>query len=620
MPRLGASEQAFLSLVKSLHKGKGKENVPTDILSLAQPFGKINGNFTSAPLTEEALWPDHQPATIGAQEDSAETLSVNPLHSEYEVNGETIQLEQFPATYTVIGSNFAPGTTAADIEYALSETCGKMQDCRIISESPLVVAEMVFTEKSRAENVIAAFDNKKADGHLLRLYIKARDTDTPPGAHCEELEQAQTEKDTVTDVIQSEQQPASPILRGRGRIRYQSMDGPGETLTRDEAAPSVGWSETHEVKKFVDKARVEDEGTARKDREEDGSAHIEGELKCQEADAEERFQLKKKDAAQERRWTESWATKLLNVRNLGMEDEEARSIRLAEEKVEKESEAVKSLDDCTQRIVGGEPVATAPLTTATANNTTAGTSAAAEVSLSSRQPSPVPTTVEAAPQAATGPRSNTPLLSSGHAFLQALTKRPIPAKYTNTDSDSTQAPTLPKDILPDELPTATKTQPDSSNAPSSPLAQITRTGTLQTPSGEHTIHIAPQPSSVQDNTVSEQISTTQAKHENQWDFFSQYRAASTPQKPPISPTHHLPSHFALPPRPPRASPRTAPASKIKTLTLLSGSGPHGHVYKPRRYARDELVKIGKAYWQKVFLALLEREGRGRIVVGVTVGV
>lgn len=166
MPRLGASEQAFLSLVKSLHKGKGKEKVPTDILSLAQPFGKINGKFTSAPLTEEALWPDHQPATIGAQEDSAETLSVNPLHSEYEVNGETIQPEQSPATYTVIGSNFAPGTTAADIEYALSETCGKMQDCRIISESPLVVAEMVFTDRLRAENVIAAFDNKKVS-HLL---------------------------------------------------------------------------------------------------------------------------------------------------------------------------------------------------------------------------------------------------------------------------------------------------------------------------------------------------------------------------------------------------------------------------------------------------------------------
>lgn len=450
--------------------------------------------------------------------------------------------------------------------------------------------------------------------------MKPGDTDTPPGAHCEELEPAQTEKDTVTDEIQSEQQPASSMLRGRGRNRYHSMDGPGETLTGDEAAPSVRWSETHEVKRFVDKARVEDEGTARKHREEDGSAHIEGELECQKADAEERFQLKKKDTAQERRWTESWATKLLNVRNLGMEDEEARSIRLAEEKVKKESEAVKSLDDCTQRIVGGEPVATAPLTTATANNTTAGTSAAAEVSLSSRQPSPVPTTVEAAPQAATGPRSNTPLLSSGHAFLQALTKRPIPAKYTNTNSDSTQAPTLPNDILPDELPTATKTQPNSSNAPSSPLAQITTSGTLQTPSGEHTIHITPQPSSVQDNTASEQISTTEAKPENQWDFFSQYRADFTPQNPPISPTQHLPSHFALPPRPPRASPRTAPASKTKALTLLSGSGPRGHVYKPRRYARDELVKIGKAYWQKVFLALLEREGRGRIVVGVSEGV
>ena len=159
MPRLASNEQAFLSLVKSLHKGKGKEKVPSDIHSLARPYGKINGDFPSAPtrsdIADEATWPVQQPATPSVQQDWAETLTVNPLH------GEANRPERSPATYIVIGSNFAPGTTAADIEYALSKTCGPMQGCRIISASPLVVAEMVFTEISRAQRVIATYDSEK---------------------------------------------------------------------------------------------------------------------------------------------------------------------------------------------------------------------------------------------------------------------------------------------------------------------------------------------------------------------------------------------------------------------------------------------------------------------------
>lgn len=170
MPRLGYNEQAFLSLVKSLHKGKGKENVPTDIHSLARSYGKINGDFPSAltrsDIVDGATWPVQQPATPGVQQDWTKTLAVNPLPGEDGVHGEANRAERSPATYTVIGSNFAPGTTAADIEYALSETCGPMQGCRIISESPLVVAEMVFTEISRAQRVIATYDSEKVSNLL----------------------------------------------------------------------------------------------------------------------------------------------------------------------------------------------------------------------------------------------------------------------------------------------------------------------------------------------------------------------------------------------------------------------------------------------------------------------
>lgn len=63
--------------------------------------------------------------------------------------------------YVVIGSNFAPGTTAADIKSAMEPSGGVMQSCIIISLHPTVDAEMVFAEKPNAENVIATFHNKK---------------------------------------------------------------------------------------------------------------------------------------------------------------------------------------------------------------------------------------------------------------------------------------------------------------------------------------------------------------------------------------------------------------------------------------------------------------------------
>jgi hypothetical protein len=68
--------------------------------------------------------------------------------------------------YTVIGSNFAPGTTSADIESAMTPLGGEMQSCQILTSSPTVIAEMVFTDKGGAENVIATFNNQKVSTHI----------------------------------------------------------------------------------------------------------------------------------------------------------------------------------------------------------------------------------------------------------------------------------------------------------------------------------------------------------------------------------------------------------------------------------------------------------------------
>ena len=75
--------------------------------------------------------------------------------------GVEISIRGTASPYVVVGSNFAPGTTAADIESAMIPTGGEMLSCRIMSASPTVIAEMVFSEKHNAESVISTFNNKK---------------------------------------------------------------------------------------------------------------------------------------------------------------------------------------------------------------------------------------------------------------------------------------------------------------------------------------------------------------------------------------------------------------------------------------------------------------------------
>ena len=113
-------------------------------------------------------------------------------------NGDGLSIRGLAGPYVVIGQNFAPGTTAADIESAMVPTGGEIQSCRIISSSPTVIAEMVFAEKHNAEAVISTFNNKKvcvqsfllndrltpkqADGRLLHLFMKQGPPSVPPSA------------------------------------------------------------------------------------------------------------------------------------------------------------------------------------------------------------------------------------------------------------------------------------------------------------------------------------------------------------------------------------------------------------------------------------------------------
>lgn len=63
--------------------------------------------------------------------------------------------------YTVRAQNFAPGTTAADIESVMLSVGGEMTTCKLLTAHPTVIAELSFVERAGAEKVIETFNGKK---------------------------------------------------------------------------------------------------------------------------------------------------------------------------------------------------------------------------------------------------------------------------------------------------------------------------------------------------------------------------------------------------------------------------------------------------------------------------
>ncbi|KAK3190730.1 hypothetical protein K4F52_003046 [Lecanicillium sp. MT-2017a] len=74
--------------------------------------------------------------------------------------------------FAVLGQNFAPGTTPADVESAMTPVGGEMVSCRVVKSQPLLIMEMVFASREGGERVIETFNNKTADGRIIKIYPK----------------------------------------------------------------------------------------------------------------------------------------------------------------------------------------------------------------------------------------------------------------------------------------------------------------------------------------------------------------------------------------------------------------------------------------------------------------
>ena len=88
--------------------------------------------------------------------------------------------------YVVVASNFAPGTTAADIESVMRSVGGDLQFCRLIAAQPTVIAEMGFPNAGDADKVIETFNNKRVSSqkNTLKGRANTHNLDRPTADFC----------------------------------------------------------------------------------------------------------------------------------------------------------------------------------------------------------------------------------------------------------------------------------------------------------------------------------------------------------------------------------------------------------------------------------------------------
>ncbi|KAL5319658.1 hypothetical protein ACEPPN_012714 [Leptodophora sp. 'Broadleaf-Isolate-01'] len=165
---------------------------PAASRSVARPAGNVNAEWThdlhninNPPASRLPQGPPRGPKAAArtnrndriysALHGSASSPSLN---SQFNIVGTAkpgpgISIRGLAGPSMVMIKNLALGTTAADIESAMTPVGGNVLNCRIISERPKVIAELVFETKEGADNVVDTFNNQNADGHLLQVYHKS---------------------------------------------------------------------------------------------------------------------------------------------------------------------------------------------------------------------------------------------------------------------------------------------------------------------------------------------------------------------------------------------------------------------------------------------------------------
>ena len=151
-----------------------------------------------------------------------------------------------PGPFCVVATNFAMGTTAADIEMAFQPHGEDLLSCKVVSYKPQVTAEAVFTKKESAENIVNVFNNSMADGNLLYVFIKPgapsaihkldekpkpKTSSTPPPA--ESVSQHTDEADTASQEQPKYEEPVA-VVSSKEDVVMDEDESPTDRSYRDE--------------------------------------------------------------------------------------------------------------------------------------------------------------------------------------------------------------------------------------------------------------------------------------------------------------------------------------------------------------------------------------------------
>ncbi|KAL2068274.1 hypothetical protein VTL71DRAFT_16372 [Oculimacula yallundae] len=192
-----AAAPSLASRIGPLRGGVVKRTIststrPATLRAPARPAGNVNADWThdlhninNPPVSRIAAGTPRGPKAAARTSRNEKvytalhaSASSPALNTQFNIVGKAkpgpgISIRGLAGPSMVMIQNLALGTTAADIESAMTPVGGNVLSCRIITERPKVLAELVFETREGADNVVDTFNGQNADGHLLVVYHKA---------------------------------------------------------------------------------------------------------------------------------------------------------------------------------------------------------------------------------------------------------------------------------------------------------------------------------------------------------------------------------------------------------------------------------------------------------------
>ncbi|KAK0385771.1 hypothetical protein NLU13_6948 [Sarocladium strictum] len=217
------------------------------ITTPASSKGNINGDWThdlhssvSSPNLSSRITtaPSHKKAAarlqnkltsalsrVDSSADAAQQVSIKPAPV---AASSSFSIRGLAGPFCVMAQNFAKGTTAADVESAMTPVGGPMESCRIVKTEPFILVEMLFASKEGGERVIETFNNQTADGKIIKVWAKIGGPSAPTGPRATRNENGNHNKNTE-QIVDGTMGFADPMERDQRGLYSDKMVGNGNS-------------------------------------------------------------------------------------------------------------------------------------------------------------------------------------------------------------------------------------------------------------------------------------------------------------------------------------------------------------------------------------------------------